>query len=410
MKYKHLSLILLLTILLTPAANARKYYDAVAKHLKGHVRTYVVKGDDGRIKSKYEYSSEGKLIKDPSYDKPTFFTYNSQGYPTISHHTGRSDISFTYDSNHHIIRGGDRLYFYNANGNLIREEDIPSERYHNKAVLTYTINATDSHGNPTDFSVLPVNVDTNTGKTTTRRKIVYHYTAEYTYWDDPVTNQNKPQSDSQSGKQSPSTKLASAPAPQSQSSMSVLDFFDYPFGDRHLSWSMNFTEARKALGSSAKKCEEPARYFDNKDSQGIIYLEGKSPIDFGLTDYKAYMLSGYIDYRGRSLNTLKYNRASAQIVFYKNSETYSPGQNLSEYSRNHSRLTAPGEAAYDYLIEKIKASGAQIRKWKYDSYERVKSCKAVYKGRVFLLMLNKDNVYGNYYIEISTAAYYTENS
>ena len=411
MRYKQLSLLLLFTILLAPAANARKYYDAVDEYLKGHVRTYVVKKDDGRIYRKYEYNSEGKLIDDSSYGEPTFYTYNNQGYPIISHHSGRGDISLTYDSNHRIIKGF-RLFFYNANGNLIREEEIPSKYYDNKIVVTYTINATDEHGNPTDFTTESFNVDKNTGKIISKRKMVYHYTAEYTYWDDPVTKpssgQSKPQSEKQAGKPKPTTKPA-APQ-QTRGELSILDFFDYPCGDRQLSWSMTFTEARKALGSSAKKCEEPARYFDNNDSQGKIYLEGKSPIDFGLTDYKAYMLSGNIDYRGRSLNTLKYNRASAQIVFYKNSETYSPGQDMREYSRSHSRLTAPGEAAYDYLIEKIKASGAQIRKWKYDSHERVKSCKAVYKGRVFLLMLNKDYVYGNYYIEISTAAYYTENS
>lgn len=398
MKYKHLSLILLLTILLAPAANARKYYDAVINHYKGHVKAVY---EDGKLIS--SYTADGKEVMDnPNYG----YVYDSNGYPIGSND---GSTKYTYQNGRLVqqtSKGSTNLtitkYYYDDSGNVIKYEN-----YHDNDVKPFSTTyfydiETDSHGNLTKYT----------------RKSKYGafgpkpatYTLRYEYYKDtpatkPAATPAKPKTATPAAK--PSTPT---PIPQPQSSMSVLDFFDYPCGDRQLSWSMTFTEARKALGSSAKKCEEPARYFDNNDSQGKIYLEGKSPIDFGLTDYKAYMLSGNIDYRGRSLNTLKYNRASAQIVFYKNSETYSPGQDMREYSRSHSRLTAPGEAAYDYLIEKIKASGAQIRKWKYDSHERVKSCKAVYKGRVFLLMLNKDNVYGNYYIEISTAAYYTENS
>lgn len=399
MKYKHLSLILLLTILLAPAANARKYYDAAAKGLKGHVKAVYKNGI-----LIYNFDPSGKQTK-PDVQ----YIYDTNGYPT---QTKDGSYRYTYrqgrltqvDIKTKYLNYTNKLS-YSASGDLIDETLYVTYNGSIETKTAYSNIKSDSHGNPISYDEhrsSPKGFSTDY-----KAKLTYEY-YDTTPATKPSSGQSKPQSEKQGGKQKPTTK-PTAPQ-QTRGELSTLDFFDYPCGDRQLSWSMTFTEARKALGSSAKKCEEPARYFDNNDSQGKIYLEGKSPIDFGLTDYKAYMLSGNIDYRGRSLNTLKYNRASAQIVFYKNSETYSPGQDMREYSRSHSRLTAPGEAAYDYLIEKIKASGAQIRKWKYDSHERVKSCKAVYKGRVFLLMLNKDNVYGNYYIEISTAAYYTENS
>ena len=189
----------------------------------------------------------------------------------------------------------------------------------------------------------------------------------------------------------------------------VMDFFEYPCGDRSLSWNMDFLQAKKAVGPYALKVEPPMRYFSNKDSEAEIYLGGDEPIDFGSNDFNAYLLNGHLIYRGRSIGQLEYTDANVSICFYRPNENYIKGQKLTDYMSEHSRYTEPGEVAYKYLLEKLKQSGAKILKWKFDSKERVKSCKAIYKGRDFLIMLRKNFTgYSPYFIMISTASYYTE--
>lgn len=370
-----ITLSLILVLLVTIEADARKYYDAAIFHLKGHVKKvsttdlyYAVDFDrDGRLirdRSRTEHDSSGKVTQ--------FMEYGPNGEL-------ENTYKYTYDADGKVVkclkmynsisksRWFPTTYFYTdglETRSLVGTEYITYE-------LTYKVLATDSHGNWTRRKYFKNGIEQRIEE------------REITYWDDSSSAKPK--------------KLTSTPAKIASTAVgsAVSELFKYPMGNKAISWGMKFEEVRNILAGKTQNLYVPQEFRNNRNSTARFEIAGKVTADLKNIGQVEYQTETSISYSGKSsLSNLVFDRE--RIVIYSEFREKTRKHGFEQHLR-----TSHANELYEHIVEQIKAAGGKIEKWKSSDYNRLKSCKVVFEGRSFYLTLYKGISSEYKYIEIS---------
>lgn len=180
-----------------------------------------------------------------------------------------------------------------------------------------------------------------------------------------------------------------------KSENSIINLFKYPAGDTGISWDMNIISVQKALGKRVKDLYMPSKYYNDRNSNAHFVLNGNVSVEINKIGNIKYNTETTIFYSGKSFKS--------NLIFEKeNTVIYST---FTEPDRKHGfkqyLRTDHAAALYDKILEVVKSSGGKIVKWKYDSYDLIKSCIAIFGGRKYYITHLKGISDAYSYIEIS---------